>query len=585
MNRLLNLINAIRYAGVDETAPLNKKRTIIIVNTLALVITSLCIIISASLWITARQPMISGVGLLQAAIYFAIPVLNHFHRHNAATFILFIIQSASAMYYGAILGDAINIEALAVFLCGASFLIIKSAPYRWGTIILVLLMTFLLKIVWQNQLLPQLPLNVVNRKLIYLFATGAVLAMNGAVLYFYERAINKNNRELEVSVEERTDMLAKANKYKTIYLNGISHDFRNQINPLHGILRELVWQIEEKGEPENISVPSELIHILYSSSRNMIDMTTDVLDMSKIEAGKFDKPNYTVFTLYNWLNLLVDSYKRAAVLKGLRIETDFRQPVPGRIRSDKALLTRAVSNLLSNAIKHTPKNTTISVSTSISENRLIIDVADEGPGISIENQEHIFDAFISTSRVGEGTGLGLSMAKTFIEELQGTLTINSMPGRGSTFTINIPLEETADAATSEDNPAALTFEQFSGANVLLIEDDYANKRLTELQLQRVGCNCYHAETAQQGLETAREILPDLILLDYSLPDKTGFEFIEMIRNDITLLYTPIILVSGEMDPEIIEKARYTANGFVPKPVKADLLYQQISRYLSKRIPV
>jgi len=120
---------------------------------------------------------------------------------------------------------------------------------------------------------------------------------------------------------------------------------------------------------------------------------------------------------------------------------------------------------------------------------------------------------------------------------------------------------------------------------LLIEDDYANKRLTELQLQRVGCNCYHAETAQQGLETAREILPDLILLDYSLPDKTGFEFIEMIRNDITLLYTPIILVSGEMDPEIIERAREMANGFVPKPVKADLLYQQISRYLSKRIPV
>lgn len=578
MRRFWRLLKTLPYLGTDGVPlPLNSKRVIIILNSLALLTSFLCFLISTVLWNTAHEIRISGVGYAMALIYLSVPLFNKAGKTNSALLTIFILQSFSAMYYGALLGPAINIEALAVFLCGAALLIIKSSRYKWAAISFVLTVTVILKVIWYGNLIDPLPLSISNNRLVYFFAAGAVLVMNALMLYFYERAVNKSNRELEALVEERTLALDQANRYKTTYLNSLSHDYRTQLNPIYGLAHELVLQAEDEGMPEQIQVSTDVIRALYASSRNMLDMTNVVLDTARIEAGMYDVPQPAPFSVRQWLYQQLDTYQYVSPVP-LQLEI---AGIPGRIVSDAALLTRILSNLLTNAIKFSRPGGTIIITARATSQHFLLEVTDQGKGIPAEELEKVFDLYITGSKPGEGTGLGLPISRKIAETLGGTLTATSETGKGSTFRLSIPMVADNSRKTQQQQPHE--FEHFYGARVLCVDDDHSNRLLAELQLKRLGCTTAFAASSGEALEKAREVIPDVILLDYYLPEISGIALLEKIRKDTLLRHIPVIFISGNTNTAEIAAARAHGDGFLSKPIMLEQLYHALLPFLSSRL--
>ncbi|MBC9929209.1 hybrid sensor histidine kinase/response regulator [Chitinophaga qingshengii] len=578
MRRFWRLLKTLPFLGTDGAPlPLNSKRVIIMLNSLALLTSFLCLLISTALWHAMHEIRISGVGYAMALIYLSVPLFNKAGKTNTALLTIFLLQSFSAMYYGALLGPAINIEALAVFLCGAALLIIKSRGYKWSAISFVLAVTVALKIIWYSNLVEPLQLSNSHSRLVYFFAAGAVLLMNALLLYFYERAVNKSSRELETLVEERTLALDQANRYKTTYLNSLSHDYRTQLNPIYGLARELVLQAEDEGMPGQIQVSTDVIRALYASSRNMLDMTNVVLDTARIEAGIYDVPELAAFSVRQWLYQQLDCYQYVSPVP-LQLKL---AGIPGRIVSDAALLTRILSNLLTNAIKFSHAGGTITVTARAGEQQFILEVSDEGKGIPAAELEKVFDLYITGSKPGEGTGLGLPISRKIAETLGGTLTATSVVGSGSTFRLCIPMVADPSQQTPSQQPAA--FEKFGGAAVLCVDDDPANRLLAELQLKRLGCNAAFAATSGEALEKAREVTPDVILLDYYLPEISGMALLEKIRKEALLRHVPVIFISGNTNTADIAAARAKGDGFLSKPIMLEQLYHALLPFLSSNI--
>jgi len=578
----LSAIQKIRV-GISQYLMLDNpvKKQVVIVNSLAILTAICCLIISTILWFTAGYIEISGVGVLEACIYFTVPIFNYYKKFNAGLLILFMMQAGSALYFGCLLGANISIEALAVFLVSAALLVIRSVTHKWVTIISILVMTIVLKIIWYENLITPLPLSHLNQKLIYFFATGAVLAMNGTVLYFYERAVKKNRRELEALVAERTAELDRANRFKTIFLNETSHDYRNQLNPLLSICQQLAAQTDNKERSGYVHVPVELIRVLYAASRNMNDIANNVLDLAKIEAGKFSDPQPAPFTLKKWMCTLIDTYQYWAKLKDIQIELQFpRSDLPGRIVSDQALLTLIVNNLLSNAIKFAPKSTTIRVNVfTLGPSLLNISVSDDGEGIA--DTSFIFGLFNSASPSGEGTGLGLPIAKNLTESLGGNLLVHSKPGHGSTFSVRIPLVEYTREITEED--AGGIYEHYFDAKVMVIEDDPMNQIACRYLLKEMSCTCIIADNAQLAIKLAKENKPDVILLDYYLDLKTkAIDVIPLVKQEPDLRHIPIVLVTGNVNKDELAIAQQQADSCLLKPITGDRLNDILRPYLSTK---
>ncbi|PEQ32593.1 histidine kinase [Bacillus cereus] len=415
-------------------------------------------------------------------------------------------------------------------------------------------------------------------------------------------------------LEEKASELLRSSKYKSEFLANMSHELRT---PLNSIL--LLSEMLRENHDNHLSDDEiELATVIHSSGKDLLTLINDILDLSKVEAGKLD----IIFEATNISDMAANMHQNflhIAAQKNVEFMIEDSDTIPDLFYTDAKRIEQIIKNLLSNAFKFTEKGSVSlhfdSIETtnlshdmqSISKDWITISVKDTGIGIATEQHQLIFEAFQqadgATIRKYGGTGLGLSICKEFARLLGGWITLESNVGEGSTFTVYIPnlpngltdiqVSNLEVAATIEDVIPAEVIEEtivtpetnnvFQEKTILIVDDDHRNIFALQNALEKQHANII---TAQNGIECL-EILKnntniDLILMDIMMPNMDGYETMEHIRMNLGLHEVPIIALTAKAMPNDKEKCLSAgASDYISKPLNLHQLYSVMSVWLIK----
>ena len=398
-----------------------------------------------------------------------------------------------------------------------------------------------------------------------------------------ERSISVSSEELgELYKEASGGRIAaeKANSSKSLFLANMSHEIRTPLNGVLGFASLLL-------STELSETQKEYLSIIQSSGSSLLFLLNDILDLSKIESGSIVMENIS-FDLQNVIGSCVDIFRSQVCDRNVDMNTYIDAQLASSYVGDPERLTQIISNFVSNALKFTSEGSVgVEVHAMPRASSLLqpiqIRVIDTGIGISQEKQSVIFENFaqadLSTTREYGGTGLGLSISRHLASMMGGTISLESTPGKGSTFILDITLEEAHDntgTILSECDTANL-----KGKTVLVVDDTAINRRYFEAQLEDYGMVCITANGCDEALECldkhGEDI--DLIITDHLMPDKDGIELITQIRTHSNVPEIPIILSSSSGTArEKYPDAGYDA--LVAKPVVQKTLLDKLNHLLS-----
>lgn len=414
--------------------------------------------------------------------------------------------------------------------------------------------------------------------------------------------VETRNRELEARSQDllrtRTDLeanareLTLASKYKTEFLANMSHELRSPLNSLLLLAQSLFENDENNLTPEQL----EAIEIINGSGQDLLTLINDILDLSKVEAGKLVVEPESC-DLQGIIKGLQRQFSPQAADRGVRFETLHVAGAPDTITTDPQRLQQILRNLLSNAFKFTERGEVVLSVTGL-DNSVFFEVRDTGIGISPDLQKEVFEAFQqgdgSTRRKYAGTGLGLTISRELAHLLGGDIHLESAPGEGSRFRLQLPLgdsqAETAPAkrADSLSRPAPPTkvsqqppLPPMWNAQrdlLLIIEDDKALAASLEAVARKRNFICRVASSAREGIKIVQSVRPRAIILDNSLPDGTGAQVIAQLREQPSTVDLPIHLISSEQHGPQCDDAIGTLVG----PISDDAInsaYTTILRHL------
>ena len=345
----------------------------------------------------------------------------------------------------------------------------------------------------------------------------------------------------------------------------MSHELRTPLNAVIGfsevLLERMFGDINERQE--------EYLRDILGSGRHLLALLNDVLDLSKVEAGRMElelAPVSVRDVLLDSLAMVRDRCERHGIDLGLEVADGVEE-----IIADELRLKQVVLNLLSNAVKFTADGGRVEVAAWVDGADLMLTVTDDGIGIAEGDQERIFDSFQQGTRSAprtEGTGLGLTLSRRIVELHAGRIWVSSAPGRGSTFGVALPRHGAALAGAEDRWPADAAEE--AGPLVLVVEDDTNAGELLRLHLRSGGAHPVVARTGEEGLELARTSRPAAVVLDIQLPGMDGWHVLEALRSDPRTRDVPVVVVSV-----LADRARGLSLGaaeYLVKPVpRAQLL--------------
>jgi two-component system, sensor histidine kinase len=400
-------------------------------------------------------------------------------------------------------------------------------------------------------------------------------------------------KALEHALEAARDEAEAANHSKSVFVANMSHEIRTPLNGVVGIAGALA-------RTELTPVQREMVELVQSSGQMLDRMLSDILDQAKIEAGNFQL-QIAPFDLRREVEAAAELMRARADEKGLRFRVDYAEAADGVYEGDAVRLRQVISNLASNAVKFTQDGeVAIRVdaagSSSAGETAQVrIEIADTGIGFDAETAERLFSRFVqadgSISRQFGGTGLGLAICKTLIQLMDGRITAHSDPGRGSTFSVMIPLTRTvsqedyrrrarerqADAGASEPSPV------LARMRVLLAEDHPTNQRVVQLILEPSGVELMVVDDGAQAVEAFIPGRFDLILMDMQMPVMDGLAATRAIRAAEAAAgaaRVPIAMFSANaMDEHLAMAAAAGADLHIAKPITPERLLGGIEAVL------
>lgn len=367
-----------------------------------------------------------------------------------------------------------------------------------------------------------------------------------------------------------------ASRAKSAFLAGMSHELRTPLNAIIGYSEML---LEEAQEVAGGTMLQDLRKI-HTAGRHLLSLIGDILDLSKIEAGKMDVL-LEEFDVRSLLEETVGAVAPLAEKNGNRLVLEAAAGL-GMLYADQTKLRQSLFNLLSNAAKFT-RDGTISVSADVnsSANELVLRVSDTGIGMTAEQTARLFEPFQQadngTSKAFGGAGLGLALSRRFCRLMGGDVAVESFPGQGSVFTIRLPRRQ---RTAGEASPAAAV--EFAEPVVLVIDDDPNARELIRRTVERDGFHVATAASGEEGLRLARELRPVLITLDVKMPGMDGWTVLNRIKTDPALSDTPVIMVSI-LDNRNLGYALGAAD-YLLKPVDRGRLSHLLSRYVCRRPP-
>ena len=389
-----------------------------------------------------------------------------------------------------------------------------------------------------------------------------------------------------------------ANLAKSEFLSRMSHEIRTPMNGIVGMSTIAMQNID------NTDKIKDCLEKVIMSSKHLLALINDVLDMSKIESGKVEL-RHESFNFRAFLQDFENLYGEQAKSKGISYETVLASDLEVQIIGDSLRLNQVLSNLLSNALKFTPAKGIIKLRVSKTgedqENvYLRFEVIDTGCGIAEENYDKIFESFeqenVDVTYKYGGTGLGLSIVKRFTQLMGGSIHVTSVQGSGSTFTVDLPfgkVKESGELARFSDingrddlaKDCYVIDYDFKGKRILLVEDNELNREIAEELIGATGASVESAEDGVQAVEKFKESAEgyyDLILMDVQMPHMDGYEATRCIRalGRSDAQKVPIFAMTANAFAEDVQKSREAGmNAHISKPLNIRAVYKQMNRYL------
>jgi PAS domain S-box-containing protein len=412
--------------------------------------------------------------------------------------------------------------------------------------------------------------------LITLESSGVpIIGDDGNLLGF--RGINRDiteRKKIEEDLRQTKKDSDAANQAKSEFLANMSHELRTPLNSIIGFTQVLERQLSKKISKKQLNFFSTI----KSSGKHLLEMVNDILDLSKIEAGKVDidlKP----FDFGRMLKRTPRIIQSVAYNKNLQVEFNIPTDL-GWLKGDETRLKQVIYNLLSNAVKFTESGKRIGIDATVEEENFVVTVWDEGEGIPDDYLEKVFIPFEqvkgSNTSKETGTGLGLSISRRLLELHQGTITVTSKIGKGSRFTITLPgrfLVEDPVVEKSVVRQSELLSGLSKDVRVLLTEDNRTNRELINITLD--DCQLDFAVSGEEAVAMVSDKEYDIILMDIQLPEMDGTEAMKQIRESSRKHIPIIALTAFAMKGD---KEKYLDAGFddyVSKPIDIGLMVKKI----------
>ncbi|AZF64045.1 MULTISPECIES: response regulator [Pseudomonas] len=442
--------------------------------------------------------------------------------------------------------------------------------------------------------------------------TNEQLAEQTQTLAEQRDAMDRKNVELnqaQLQLEDRADELQRSSKYKSEFLANMSHELRTPLNSSLILAKLLAENPQDNLSAEQVKFAESI----YSAGNDLLNLINDILDISKVEAGKLEvRPeNSSVVRLVDGLRGM---FEPLAADRKLGFQVEVQADAPTLMFTDRQRLEQILKNLLSNAVKFTEQGeVSLSVSRAPGEG-IAFTVRDSGIGIAPDQQESIFEAFRqadgTTNRRYGGTGLGLSISRDLATLLGGYISVSSEPGKGSVFTLVLPeqyVEREEGAAPVEQPRQAVTAPApkpvavsplpvadvqqiprfaddrdkapFTTRCILVVEDEPNFARILFDLAHELGYNCLVAHGADEGYSLAEEFIPDAILLDMRLPDHSGLTVLQRLKEHASTRHIPVHVISVE---DRVEAAMHMgAIGYAVKPTTREELKDVFARLEAK----
>jgi len=424
------------------------------------------------------------------------------------------------------------------------------------------------------------------------FISAVLVLWMLAWLSLFVGSLFKKLNKQKAKLVEQTEQLAEArdkaiiaNQAKSTFLANMSHEIRTPLTAIIGYSDVILSSDQSKEER------LKSIKTINSSSKHVLNIINEILDLSKIEADKLEIEKLMVSPM-SLINEISGLMTMQANEKCLNFKVIYETPMPETIITDPTRLKQILINLFSNAVKFTSNgHVHIEVSCQAQSQKLTFRIIDTGIGMTKDQCGKIFNAFQqadeTTSRKYGGTGLGLSLSKKLIELLEGTISVSSVPNKGSVFTFNINtgrldnikfLDQFKDAPTQADNTPIPIPSNIIEGNVLLAEDTDANADLFSMFIRKMGANVSIVENGQDAVEQVLTHEFDLILMDMQMPVMNGLDATRTLRDKG--YNQPIVALTANISNEYKEQfSNAGCSDFLEKPIDRHKFVQIISHYL------
>ena len=425
-------------------------------------------------------------------------------------------------------------------------------------------------------ILPNGNIKWIQNKIVPLFKDDKLVSLMGVNIDITESKL------LEKQLRKAKEDAEQGARAKSAFLTNMSHEIRTPMNAILGFSEVLSRMVSDNSQKEYVAA-------IQSGGRTLLGLINNILDKSKIDAGKLDLKLEPV-DVHMVLGDLINILKPKAQVKSIELISTISPDIPHSLLLDELRLKQILINLINNAIKFTDDGfVKISIAAENTKKRtidLVINIEDSGIGINTENQQKIFDAFAQQddqdNRKYGGTGLGLAISKQLVELMNGTISLESQVNIGSKFTVYLNNVGISKESMVKESDLVTDFDSihFEKATVLIVDDVESNIMVLEGLMKPLGFEFMRASGGEDALELMKRRKPDIIFSDLVMPGMTGYHMLEKIKENPDWTDIPVIVVTASAFNKEKRKALSCGfDGFIRKPINSFYLLKHLKKHI------